>query len=37
MMDDNLPPFDTTLVADAPMQAGKDLDVLTLSRPRIVP
>lgn len=34
MMDDNVPPYNTTLVADALMKAGKDFDLLMLPQAR---
>jgi len=34
MMDDNVPPYNTTLVADALMKAGKDFDMLMLPQAR---
>lgn len=34
MMDDNVPPTNTTLVADALMKAGKDFDMLMLPQAR---
>lgn len=34
MMDDNVPPYNTTLVADALMKAGKDFDMLMLPHAR---
>ena len=34
MMDDNVPPYNTTLVADALMKAGKDFEMLMLPQAR---
>ena len=34
LMDDNVPPYNTTLVADALMKAGKDFDMLMLPQAR---
>jgi dipeptidyl aminopeptidase/acylaminoacyl peptidase len=34
MMDDNVPPYNTTLVADALMKAGKDFDMIMLPHAR---